>query len=67
MKLSIFVKKFIFVVVLSFFFLPVNSEEKKMYTDEHSFNFYSEKVLKSSLLGILAINKEKVVASKAST
>ena len=41
MKLNIFIKKFIFVVVLSFFFLPVNSEEEKKYTDEHNFNFYS--------------------------
>ena len=41
MKLNIFIKKFIFVVFLSFFFLPVNSEEKKIYSDEHSFNFYS--------------------------
>ncbi len=41
MKLNIFIKKFIFVVVLSFLFLPVNSEEKKIYSDEHNFNFYS--------------------------
>ena len=41
MKLNIFIKKFIFVVSLCFFFLPVNSEEKKIYSDEHKFNFYS--------------------------
>ena len=41
MKLNIFIKKFIFVVVLCFFFLPVNSEEKKISRDEHKFNFYS--------------------------
>ena len=41
MKLSIFIKKFVFISVLCFFFLPVNSEEKKIYSDEHNFNFYS--------------------------
>ena len=41
MKLNIFIKKFIFVVALCFFFLPVNSEEKKISSDEHKFNFYS--------------------------
>ena len=40
MKLSMFIKKFIIVGALCFFFLPVNSEEKK-YSDEHNFNFYS--------------------------
>ena len=35
-----FIKKFIIVGALCFFFLPVNSEEKK-YSDEHNFNFYS--------------------------
>ena len=58
MKLNIFIKKFIFVVVLSFFFLPVNSEEKKIYSDEHSFNFYtgmfdfSDDNKRSPILGI---------------
>ena len=41
MKLNIFIKKFIFVVALCFFFLPVNGEEKKISSDEHKFNFYS--------------------------
>ena len=41
MKLNIFIKKFIFAVALCFFFLPVNSEERQISSDEHKFNFYS--------------------------
>ena len=41
MKLSMFIKKFIIVGALWFFFLPVNSEEKQISSDEHKFNFYS--------------------------
>ena len=41
MKLNIFIKKFIIVGALCFFFLPANSGEKKINTDEHNFNFYS--------------------------
>ena len=41
MKLNIFIKKFIIVGALWFFFLPVNSEEKQISSDEHKFNFYS--------------------------
>ena len=58
MKLNIFIKKFIFVVFLSFFLLPVNSEEKKIYSDELNFNFYSgifdfsDEGIRASIFGI---------------
>ena len=41
MQLSMFIKKFIIVGALWFFFLPVNSEERQISSDEHKFNFYS--------------------------
>lgn len=41
MKLIKFRQKFLLVIVLFLFFLPVNSEENKVLNDEHELNFYS--------------------------
>ena len=41
MKLIKFRQKFLLVIVLFLFFLPVNSEENKVLNNEHELNFYS--------------------------
>ena len=41
MKLSIFRKKIYLIMVAFLFFVPVNSEENKISTNKHEFNFYS--------------------------
>ena len=41
MNLNILLKKFLFIVVISLFFIPVHSEEKEVPIKEHKFNFYS--------------------------
>ena len=41
MKLNILIKKICFIVIISLFFFPANSEEKKIPINEHKFNFYS--------------------------
>ena len=41
MKLSIFRQKIYIIVVAFLFFVPVNSEENKISTNKHEFNFYS--------------------------
>ena len=41
MKLIKFRQKFLLVIVLFLFFLPVNSEENKVLNIEHELNFYS--------------------------
>ena len=41
MKLIKFSQKFLLVIVLFLFFLPVNSEENKVLNNEHELNFYS--------------------------
>jgi hypothetical protein len=41
MKLSIFKQKIYLIIVVFLFFSPVNSEENKISSNEHEFNFFS--------------------------